>query len=51
MTNNPRKIAAMNAMKVTVTEQIPLIIQRNPYNERYLSTKAEKLGHMLAPEL
>ena len=47
MTNNPRKIAALTAMKVTVAEHIPLIIQRNAFNERYLSTKASKLGHLL----
>ena len=51
MTNNPRKISAMEVMKVKVEEHIPLIIKRNPYNERYLSTKASKLGHLLQPEL
>lgn len=51
MTNNPRKIAALQNMQVRVDEQIPLIIARNPYNERYLETKANKLGHMLAPDL
>lgn len=51
MTNNPRKISAMEGLKVKVEEHIPLIIQRNPFNERYLSTKASKLGHLLQPEL
>lgn len=51
MTNNPRKIAAMEGMKVTVQEHIPLIIKRNPHNDRYLTTKATKLGHLIAPEL
>lgn len=51
MTNNPRKIHALESMQVRVAEQIPLIIARNPYNERYLATKASKLGHMLVPEL
>ncbi len=51
MTNNPRKISALQNMQVKVDEHIPLIIQRNPYNERYLETKANKLGHMLAPDL
>ncbi|MEO6351588.1 MAG: GTP cyclohydrolase II [Oxalobacteraceae bacterium] len=49
MTNNPRKINAANAMGVKVTQQIPLIIERNPFNERYLSTKASKLGHLIEP--
>lgn len=51
MTNNPRKISALENMQVEVVEHIPLIIARNPFNSRYLSTKASKLGHMLAPDL
>ncbi|GGC85348.1 GTP cyclohydrolase II [Undibacterium terreum] len=51
MTNNPRKIDAMGKINVTITEHVPLIIKRNPYNERYLSTKATKLGHLIQPEL
>jgi GTP cyclohydrolase II len=51
MTNNPRKIDAMRKINVDIAEHIPLIIQRNPYNERYLATKASKLGHLIQPEL
>ena len=51
MTNNPRKIAAMEGLNVTVTEHIPLVIKRNPHNDRYLSTKVTKLGHLIQPEL
>jgi len=51
MTNNPRKLSAMEGLKVTVAEHVPLIIERNPYNDRYLNTKLNKLGHMLAPDL
>ncbi|WMW81586.1 GTP cyclohydrolase II [Undibacterium cyanobacteriorum] len=51
MTNNPRKIAALESMEVKVEEHLPLIIARNQYNQRYLETKAAKLGHMLAPDL
>lgn len=51
MTNNPRKISAMEGMKVKVEEHIPLIIKRNPFNERYLNTKISKLGHLMQPEL
>ncbi|CAN5817074.1 GTP cyclohydrolase II [soil metagenome] len=51
MTNNPRKIAAMEGMQIKVEEHIPLIIERNPFNERYLNTKISKLGHMMQPDL
>jgi GTP cyclohydrolase II len=47
MTNNPRKVAAMERIGVQVAERIPLQVNRNPHNEGYLSTKAEKLGHWL----
>ncbi len=47
MTNNPRKIKAMEQFGVHVAERIPLEEGRNAYNEFYLATKAGKLGHML----
>ena len=47
MTNNPRKLAAMRDAGVPVIERVPLIVERNPANARYLSTKAAKLGHLL----
>jgi len=46
MTNNPRKIAALEQLGVKVAERVPLIVNRNPHNERYLATKAVKLGHL-----
>ena len=51
MTNNPRKISALQNMQVKVEEHVTLIIARNPFNQKYLETKAAKLGHMLAPDL
>jgi GTP cyclohydrolase II len=46
MTNNPRKIAALEQLGLKVVERVPLIVTRNPFNERYLTTKAAKLGHL-----
>lgn len=46
MTNNPRKIAALEALGLNVSERVPLLVTRNPFNERYLTTKANKLGHL-----
>ena len=45
MSNNPRKAAALVEAGFEVVEHIPLIIKKNPHNERYLMTKASKLGH------
>lgn len=46
MTNNPRKVAALEEHGVTVVERIALHSHSNPHNEKYLLTKAGKLGHM-----
>ncbi len=50
MTNNPRKLSAMEQMGIHVAERVPLQEGKNPYNEFYLATKAGKLGHMLQPK-
>jgi GTP cyclohydrolase II len=47
MTNNPGKVAAMRAAGVEVVERVPLKVGLNPYNTRYLATKAAKSGHLL----
>jgi GTP cyclohydrolase II len=47
MTNNPRKVKALEGFGVRVAERRPLEIGRNPHNSKYLATKAGKLGHML----
>ncbi len=47
MTNNPRKLDALEQAGVTIVERVPLESGRNPYNESYLATKAAKLGHLL----
>ena len=47
MTNNPRKIAALEERGIHVAERAPLLIKPNPHNEGYLRTKALRLGHMM----
>lgn len=49
MTNNPRKLQALEDMGVEVVDRIPLQIGENPHNRHYLATKAGKLGHLLTP--
>ncbi len=46
MTNNPRKVAALEELGIEVTERLPLQCDANPHNEQYLKTKGAKLGHM-----
>ncbi|MEM1367561.1 MAG: bifunctional 3,4-dihydroxy-2-butanone-4-phosphate synthase/GTP cyclohydrolase II [Cyanobacteria bacterium P01_H01_bin.15] len=47
ITNNPRKIAGLKGYGLEIVERVPLLIEANDHNMFYLSTKAEKLGHML----
>lgn len=46
LTNNPDKISGLEQENIIVTERIPLIIQANKYNEKYLSTKQVKMNHV-----
>jgi 3,4-dihydroxy 2-butanone 4-phosphate synthase/GTP cyclohydrolase II len=50
LTNNPRKASALTSFGVTVREELPLVLQANPFNLGYLNTKRYKLGHRF-PEL
>lgn len=47
MTNNPKKVEALQAAGVNVVERVPIEVGRNIFNQQYLSTKALKLGHLL----
>jgi GTP cyclohydrolase II len=49
MTNNPRKIDALNKLGIQVAERVPLLVNRNAFNNGYLNTKQAKLGHMMTP--
>lgn len=49
MTNNPKKVAALKEVGIDVVEQVPIQVGRNQHNHEYLNTKAEKMGHMMAP--
>ncbi|WP_424767490.1 GTP cyclohydrolase II [Paenibacillus sp. sgz302251] len=45
ITNNPRKLDALQAEGLNVTERIPLWGDRSKHNERYLATKINRSGH------
>lgn len=47
ITNNPAKAESLSRFGITVVERIPMLVEPDPYNERYLRTKREKLGHLL----
>jgi len=47
ISNNPVKRAGLEGYGIKIVETIPLEIPPNPYNEFYLKTKADKMGHNL----
>ena len=47
ITNNPRKLAGLKGFDIEIVGRLPLLIETNEHNFRYLETKAEKLGHLL----
>lgn len=50
LTNNPKKIVGLQGYGLEVVEQVPIEIHANPFNQRYLATKRERMGHMLHDE-
>ncbi len=50
MTNNPHKVEALQNLGLEVVERLALRTGRNPHNEKYLATKAGKLGHIMDQE-
>lgn len=47
LTNNPAKLAGLDGYGITVTERLPLEVEPNEHNIRYLQTKAARMGHEL----
>lgn len=47
ITNNPVKRAGLEGYGLQIVENIPIEVGINPYNERYMRTKKERMGHNL----
>ena len=47
MTNNPKKIVGLEGYGLQVTDRVPIEIEPRPENKRYLTTKCQKLGHLM----
>jgi GTP cyclohydrolase II len=47
LTNNPEKIEGLEKEGIEVTHRIPLHATPNDHNKRYLSTKKNKMGHLV----
>jgi 3,4-dihydroxy 2-butanone 4-phosphate synthase/GTP cyclohydrolase II len=47
LTNNPAKLAALEGYGVAVLDRVPMPVEPNDENRRYLATKRDRMGHQL----
>ena len=47
ITNNPVKRVGLEAYGLEIVENVPIVIEPNEYNRRYLETKKNRMGHRL----
>jgi GTP cyclohydrolase II len=47
ITNNPEKVAALEAAGIAVVERLSALVPESDQNARYLETKREKMGHLV----
>ncbi|MDD3267702.1 MAG: bifunctional 3,4-dihydroxy-2-butanone-4-phosphate synthase/GTP cyclohydrolase II [Syntrophomonadaceae bacterium] len=48
LTNNPKKIKGLEGYNLEVVERVPIEMPSKPENIKYLQTKKDKMGHLLA---
>jgi 3,4-dihydroxy 2-butanone 4-phosphate synthase/GTP cyclohydrolase II len=47
MTNNPKKVVGLHGYGLDIVERVPLEMDPNEINARYLRTKRDKMGHLI----
>ena len=47
MTNNPKKVIGLEGYGINIVDRVPIEVQPNSCNLRYLQTKRDKMGHLL----
>jgi 3,4-dihydroxy 2-butanone 4-phosphate synthase/GTP cyclohydrolase II len=50
MTNNPKKLVALEGYGLTITERVPIEVAPHEHSVTYLRTKRDKMGHLLEHE-
>ncbi|WP_257658289.1 bifunctional 3,4-dihydroxy-2-butanone-4-phosphate synthase/GTP cyclohydrolase II [Parapedobacter lycopersici] len=50
MSNNPTKRAGLIGYGLEIIENVPIEIESNPYNEKYLRAKRDRMGHTIMKE-
>jgi 3,4-dihydroxy 2-butanone 4-phosphate synthase/GTP cyclohydrolase II len=51
LTNNPRKRTGLMGYGLEIVETVPIEIEPNQHNQSYLTTKRDKLGHLILSEM
>ncbi|MEX0883498.1 MAG: bifunctional 3,4-dihydroxy-2-butanone-4-phosphate synthase/GTP cyclohydrolase II [Cyclobacteriaceae bacterium] len=51
ITNNPTKRVGLSGYGLEIVDTVSLEIHSNPHNERYLTTKRDKMGHQILKKL
>lgn len=51
MSNNPKKRAGLSGYGIELVETVAMEVKPNPYNEKYLKTKRDKLGHEILKDV
>ena len=47
LTNNPKTVIGLGGYGLEIVDRVPLVIEPNEYNERYMRTKELRMGHVL----
>lgn len=47
LTNNPKKLSGLQGYGLEIVAQVPIKVDANPHNRKYLDTKRDKMGHLL----
>lgn len=50
ISNNPKKRTGLSGYGLEIVDTVPVEIKPNPHNEKYLTTKRDKLGHQILNE-
>jgi 3,4-dihydroxy 2-butanone 4-phosphate synthase/GTP cyclohydrolase II len=51
ISNNPKKRVGLMGYGLEIVKNIPIQINPNPHNEKYLQTKRDKMGHDILSQI
>ena len=47
LTNNPDKVYQLEEFGLTINKRVPILMDANEYDEKYLKTKQDRMGHIM----